>query len=103
MCTGIAPTTSSIPKLSNILVPKYIINAPIEPIIIAKPGVGVNGSAVIATRPANAPFNIMIISVLPPISHVTTAPVIVPAEPARRVLTAIFEIAFTSSNVPIAS
>ena len=39
-------------QISNILVPKYIINAPIEPITIAKPGVGVNGSAVIATKPA---------------------------------------------------
>ena len=83
MCTGIAPTTSSIPKLSNILVPKYIIKAPIEPITSAKPGVGVSGSAVIATRPAKAPLSIMMISVLPPISLVTTAPVTVPAAPAR--------------------
>ena len=83
MCTGIAPTTSSIPKFSNILVPKYIINAPIEPITIAKPGVGDNGSAVIATSHAKAPFNIMMISVLPPISLVTAAPVTVPAAPAK--------------------
>jgi len=66
ICTGIAPTTSSKPKFSSILVPKYIITAPMDPIIIAAIGLGVKGSAVIATRPAKAPFNIIITSVLPP-------------------------------------
>ena len=50
---------------------------------IANIGVGVSGSAVIATKPANAPFNIIIMSVFPPIKRVKTAPVTVPAAPAR--------------------
>ena len=59
------------------------IGAPIEPITIARIGLGFNGSAVIATRPAKAPFNIIMISVLPPINLVTTAAVTVPAAPAK--------------------
>ena len=41
--------------LSKNLVPKYIIIAPIAPINIANKGLGVKGSAVIATKPARAP------------------------------------------------
>ena len=73
ICTGIAPTTSSIFLLSKNFVPKYIINDPIAPITIANTGLGVKGSAVIATNPANAPFNIITISVFPPSNLVTTA------------------------------
>ena len=68
---------------SKNLVPKYMIIAPIEPITIARIGLGFKGSAVIATRPAKAPFNIIMISVLPPINLVTTAAVTVPAAPAK--------------------
>ena len=59
------------------------MTAPTEPMIIAVIGPGVKGSAVIATKPANAPFNIITISVLPPINLVSTAPVNVPAAPAK--------------------
>ena len=51
------------------------MTAPIDPINIAVIGPGVKGSAVIATKPANAPFNIITISVLPPINLVIAAPV----------------------------
>ena len=88
---------------SKNLVPKYIMIAPIEPITIARIGLGFKGSAVIATRPAKAPFNIIMISVLPPINLVTTAAVTVPAAPAKCVLTAILLIAVTSSKVPTAN
>ena len=59
------------------------MTAPIDPMIIAVIGPGVKGSAVIATRPANAQSNIITISVLPPINLVNTAPVNVPAAPAK--------------------
>ena len=83
ICTGIAPTTSSKPKFSSIFVPKYIMTAPIAPINIAVIGFGVKGSAVIATKPANAPFSIIITSVFPPYNLDTTAPANVPAAPAK--------------------
>ena len=77
--------------------------APIDPITIASIGLGFKGSAVIATSPAKAPFNIIMISVLPPSNLVITAAVTVPAAPAKCVLTAILLIAVTSSNVPTAN
>ena len=77
--------------------------APIDPITSANTGDGIKGSAVIATKPASAPLSIITISVFPPSNLVKTAPVTVPAAPARCVLTAIVVIAFTSSKVPIAN
>ena len=50
---------------------------------IASIGPGVSGSAVIATNPARAPFNIITISVLPFNNRVMAAPVTVPAAPAK--------------------
>ena len=55
----------------------------IDPITIASIGLGFKGSAVIATSPAKAPFNIIMISVLPPSNLVIKAAVTVPAAPAK--------------------
>ena len=56
--TGIAPTTSSIFNLISNWDPNTTIAPPIPPIIIARKGDGIKGSAVIATRPPRAPFSI---------------------------------------------
>ena len=45
-------------KLNNNLVPNTTIKPPTAPIKIAANGDGANGSAVIATKPPIAPFNI---------------------------------------------
>ena len=53
---------------------------------IAANGLGVNGSAVIPTKPAIAPFNIITTSVFPPISLEITAAAITPPPAAKLVL-----------------
>ena len=70
---------------------------------IAASGLGINGSAVIETNPARAPFSIIIISVLPPMILVITAPAIQPPHPASWVFIRILDIAVESSNEPRAS
>jgi len=70
---------------------------------MAANGDGAKGSAVIATRPPIAPFNIMITSVLPEINLGMIAATITPPQAARFVLIKIVEIATASSNVPNAN
>ena len=76
---------------------------PIAPIIIAKKGDGARGSAVIATKPPSAPFNIIITSVFPVTNLDTTAQAITPAHAAKLVLMKIVATAVESSNDPIAN
>jgi hypothetical protein len=54
--------------------------------MIAIKGVGINGSAVIATKPPSAPFNIITTSVLPLTNLVIAAHTSTPAQAARFVL-----------------
>ena len=77
--------------------------APIPPIQIAAIGDGANGSAVIATKPPNAPLSIMTTSVFPPTNLVINAFTITPAAAAKFVLIKIVEIAEASANVPSAN
>jgi len=79
------------------------IAPPIPPMQIAAKGDGANGSAVIATKPPKAPFNIITTSVFPPMDLVIIAFTMTPAQAARLVLINIFEIDVASSNVPKAS
>ena len=83
---GIAPTTSSILSFKSKPVPKKTMIPPIAPIIIARNGDGAKGSAVIATNPPSAPFNIMITSVFPVTNLDTAAQAITPAHAAKLVL-----------------
>ena len=76
---------------------------PTAPIIIARKGDGANGSAVIATKPPKAPFNIIITSVFPVTNLDTTAQAITPAHAAKFVLMKIVATAVESSNDPIAN
>ena len=85
------------------LVPNTTINPPTATMKIAAKGDGANGSAVTATRPPIAPFNIRITSVLPNINLVIIAAAITPPQAARLVLINILDTATASSNVPIAS
>ena len=70
---------------------------------IDKSGLGINGSAVMDTNPANAPFNIITISVLPPTNLVMAAPAIQPPQAANCVFIKIFDIAVASSYEPKAN
>ena len=88
MCAGMAPTTSSIFILNNSFVEKYISTPAIAPMKIAANGLGVNGSAVIPTNPAIAPFSIITTSVFPPISLDTVAAAMTP---------------FAASSIPLAT
>ena len=67
-------------------VPANTSAPPIPPIMIAIKGVGINGSAVIATKPPSAPFNIITTSVLPLTNLVIAAHTSTPAQAARFVL-----------------
>src|SRR6056300_529324 len=98
-----APTTSSIFNENKSFVAKYIIAPPTAPITIDKNGLGAKGSAVIATKPAIAPFNIKITSVLPPINLDNKAAVITPPQAAKFVLMKIVATEVMSSNVPAAN
>ena len=73
---------------------------PAAPINKAAPGVGVNGSAVIETRPASAPFRAIVRSALPPpkISEAKRA-AIAPAAAAVFVFTKIKATALASSTL----
>ena len=71
--------------------------------ITARNGEGANGSAVIATKPPNAPLSIITTSVLPVTNLEITAQAITPAPAAKLVLMYIVATAVTSSNVPIAN
>ena len=81
-----APTTSSIFILNNNFTEKYINTPAIAPIKIAANGLGVNGSAVIPTKPAIAPLSIITTSVLPPINLDTVAAANTPPPAAKFVL-----------------
>ena len=61
-----------------------MIIPPIAPIIVARPNEGVRGSAVIDTRPANAPLRTIVKSALPYMICVSTRAAIAP--PAAAVL-----------------
>ena len=98
MWAGIAPTTSSSLNENSSLVPNTTITPPTAPINIAANGDGANGSAVIATNPPIAPFNICITSVLPNNNLVTTAAANTPPQAAKLVLIKIVEIATASAN-----
>ena len=102
-CAGIAPTTSSIFTDSKNLVPYTTIIPPTPPIKIAASGDGINGSAVIATKPPIQPFNICTTSVLPKFNLVAIAAAITPPAPAKNVFINIVETAIASSAVPIAN
>ena len=52
-------------NLSNITIEATTNNPPTTPINVASSAVGVEGSAVIATSPANAPFKAIVKSALP--------------------------------------
>ncbi len=77
-CTEIAPTGSSILTLSIKTIENTTITPPTAPIMVAINGVGVSGPAVIATRPAKAPFKIMVKSALPNSNLATTKAAITP-------------------------
>ena len=102
-CAGMAPTTSSIFNLNKSFVEKYINTPAIAPIKIAANGLGVNGSAVIPTNPAIAPFSIITTSVLPPINLDTVAAANTPPAAAKFVLIYIVATEDTSSIVPAAN
>ena len=76
---------------------------PIAPIKIESIGLGIKGSAVIETKPANAPFSIIMISVFPPKILVITAPAIQPPQAANCVFINIRDIAVESSKEPKAN
>ena len=59
----IAPTGSSIFILSRVTIENTTISPPIIPMIVARPGVGARGSAVIETKPPIAPFKAIVRSV----------------------------------------
>ena len=59
-CTEIAPTGSSIFNLSKLMIEKTTTIPAIAPNNVACNGVGVDGSAVITTKPANAPLRAMV-------------------------------------------
>ena len=63
-----APTGSSIPFFSKVKIEKYTNIPPNAPTIIAVPPEGLNGSAVMATKPAIAPFIAIVTSILPVIN-----------------------------------
>ena len=63
--TDIAPTGSSIRSLSKKETDNTTIAPPMAPIRVAIPPVADSGSAVIATRPANAPLTAIVRSALP--------------------------------------
>ena len=72
--------------MNNSFVEKYINIPAIAPMKIAANGLGVNGSAVIPTNHAIAPFNIITTSVLPPINLDIVAAANTPPPAAKFVL-----------------
>ena len=63
-CTEIAPTGSSIFSLSRPIIEATTSTPPTAPNKVACSALGVDGSAVMATKPAKAPFNAMVKSAL---------------------------------------
>src|SRR5210317_107306 len=64
-CTEMAPTGSSILKLSSITIEPTTSRPPTAPMSVADSGAGDNGSAVIATSPASAPLSAIVRSAFP--------------------------------------
>ena len=102
-CTDIAPTTSSIFSLSSSGTENTIITPPIAPIIVASPNEGIRGSAVMDTRPANAPFNTIVRSIFLYIICVRISAARAPPAAAVLVLVKILETSAASPIVPKAS
>ena len=102
-CTLIAPTGSSIPFFSKKLIERGTNKPPNAPYRIANSGDGVNGSAVITTRPANAPFVAAFNAVLPNHSLLSTIAVNKPAAAAVLVFTKIFATASAFAMPSIAN
>src|SRR6056297_3695549 len=86
-CTEIAPTGSSILSVSSPMIEKTTSTPPIAPTIVASTGLGASGSAVIATRPASAPFSAMVRSDFPNISRAVISAATTPPAAAILVLT----------------
>ena len=87
-CTAMAPTGSSTWRRSRNITPNTTITPPTSPISIACPGSTNAHGAVIATRPARAPFIPMVRSGLPATIHTVAVAAIAPAAAARLVLMA---------------
>ncbi len=91
-CTGTAPTGSSILNLSNITTPNTTITPATAPIIIAAHGSTNAHGAVIATRPASAPFIAIDKSGFPNIRHTVIIAKIPPRAAAKLVFMATLAI-----------
>src|SRR6056297_964133 len=102
-CTGMAPTTSSILNLSSSGTVSTTMIPPTAPIHSAPNRVGASGSAVIDTRPANAPFSTMVRSGFLYSTCVRIRAVTAPAAAAMLVLAKMRLTSDTSPTVPIAS
>ena len=87
-CTATAPTGSSTRWRSRNSTPNTTITPPIRPMMMACPGSTKAHDAVIATRPASAPFMPMVRSGLPTTSHTVAVAAMAPAAAARLVLMA---------------
>ena len=85
-CTEIAPTGSSILTLSRKTIENTTNTPPAAPKSVASSAVGVEGSAVIATRPASAPFSNMVKSARPNMIRAVMRAAIAPPAAAALVL-----------------
>ncbi len=79
------------------------MSPPIAPTIVATIGVGVNGSAVIATRPARAPLRAIVRSAFPNHACERRSAATSPPAAAMLVLTKTIDTAFASSILLILS
>ena len=95
-----APTTSSILSLSSIGTANTTITPPMAPMIVAPPIEGANGSAVIDTSPARAPFRTIVKSIFLYITWVKISAAIAPPAAAVLVLVKILETSAASPIVP---
>src|SRR5690625_2651811 len=102
-CTEIAPTGSSIFTLSIKTIENTTRAPPTAPIMVATNGVGVSGPAVIATRPATAPFRIIVKSAFPNNNLETASAASTPPAAAAFVFIKTTATRFASETVAVAN
>ena len=98
-----APTGSSILSRSRPSTEKTTITPPTAPISVAARGEGVNGSAVIATSPAKAPFSTMVRSARPRMNLAASRAATTPPAAAALVLTKTAATALASPTLDTTS
>ena len=102
-CTEMAPTGSSIFSLSNVIMANTTNTPPRPPNNVACKAVGVDGSAVMATSPANAPLSAIVRSALPNITLAKTMAAIRPPAAAALVFMKTTATALALSTLAVAS